>query len=299
MDLRQMEYVVTLADEQQFTRAASICGISQSGLSAAIRNLEDELGTTLFDRTTRRVEPTEAGRVFLPHARTLLAQAAAARDAVEDTSRELTGSLRIGAEQCLGAIDVNALLDRAHRRYPLLELHFAQAGSHKLATQVRDGAIDIAFIAVTEHLGAIERTELGRSSLVLLAPVGHPLAAAERLDWADLRGQDFVDFQGSWAIRSLNDSACAAHGVTRHVRCTVNDVHTLLDLVHRGLGVAIIPQHLAMKPQATGLAVLAMPDDAPSWIVSAITASAASASGHVIARLRAEGLLLHPAIISA
>ncbi|WP_159809315.1 LysR family transcriptional regulator, partial [Cellulomonas citrea] len=74
MDLRQMEYVVALADEQQFTRAAAICGVSQSGLSAAIRALEDELGTALFARTTRRVEATDAGLALLPHARAVLAE---------------------------------------------------------------------------------------------------------------------------------------------------------------------------------------------------------------------------------
>ena len=77
MDLRQMEYLVALADEQQFTRAAAVCSVSQSGLSAAIRSLEDELGTTLFARTTRRVEPTDAGLALLPFARSMLAQATA------------------------------------------------------------------------------------------------------------------------------------------------------------------------------------------------------------------------------
>ena len=109
MDFRQMQYLVTLADEEQFTRAAAVCGVSQSGLSAAVRALEDELGTTLFDRTTRRVEPTAAGRALLPHARTMLAQAAAARDAVVRATRELSGSLRVGAEQCLGIVDVVSL----------------------------------------------------------------------------------------------------------------------------------------------------------------------------------------------
>ena len=139
MDFRQMQYLVTLADEQQFTRAAAVCGVSQSGLSAAIRALEDELGTTLFDRTTRRVEPTAAGLALLPHARTLLAQAAAARDAVVRATRELSGSLRVGAEQCLGIVDVVSLLDRVHRRYPLVDLDFTQAGSHELVSRVRDG----------------------------------------------------------------------------------------------------------------------------------------------------------------
>jgi DNA-binding transcriptional LysR family regulator len=281
MDFRQMQYLVTLADEEQFTRAASVCGVSQSGLSAAIRALEDELGTSLFDRTTRRVEPTPAGLALLPHARTMLAQAAAARDAVVRATRELSGSLRVGSEQCLGIVDVVSLLDRVHRRYPLVDLDFTQAGSHELVRLVRDGRLDVAFIATEEHLGAVSRVEFGRRPMILLAAPDHPLARVDSLSWNHLTDVDFVDFQESWAIRSLNDSMCLDNGVTRHVRCTVNDVHTLLDLVHRGLGAAIVPQHVGAKPQAAGLTVLAMPPGAPDWVVSAITGEPAATTSLV------------------
>jgi DNA-binding transcriptional LysR family regulator len=285
MDLRQMEYLVTLADEQQFTRAAAICGVSQSGLSAAIRSLEDELGTTLFERTTRRVEPTESGRALLPHARTMLAQASAARDAVQRATHELSGSLRVGAEQCLGFVDVSGLLERIRRRYPLVDLDFTQTGSHDLVAAVRDGRIDLAFVAGTDLPPRMSRTELGRRPLVLLAPPQHPLAALDAVDWADLRDTDFVDFQDSWAVRSVNDATCAAHGVARRVRCTVDDVHTLLDLVQRGLGVALVPQHIAAKPQAAGLAVRPLPASAPPWVVSVITAESSPASASLLLEL--------------
>lgn len=280
-----MEYLVTLADEQQFTRAAAVCGVSQSGLSAAIRSLEDELGTTLFNRTTRRVEPTEAGLALLPHARTMLAQAGAARDAVLRATHELSGSLRVGAEQCLGFVDVSALLERVRRRYPLVDLDFTQAGSLDLVAGVRDGSIDIAFVAAGDHLTRVRRTELGRRPVVLLAPPQHPLASLDAVDWADLRETDFVDFQDSWAVRSLNDEMCAAHGVTRRVRCTVNDVHTLLDLVQRGLGVALVPQHVAAKPQAAGLAVRPLPASAPPWVVSVVTGESSPASASLLLEL--------------
>src|SRR4029453_7859518 len=98
-----------------------VCHVSQSGLSAAIRGLEEELGTTLFDRTTRRVLPTHAGPARPPPPPTMLAQAAAARDAVVRATHELSGSLRVGAEQCLGMVDVNALLERVHLLYPQVE----------------------------------------------------------------------------------------------------------------------------------------------------------------------------------
>ena len=91
MDLRQMEYFVALAEESQFTRAAEITRVSQSGLSAAIKSLEEDLNAKLFVRTTRRVELTPAGRALFPHARNLLAEATAGRDAVTATIGEVTG----------------------------------------------------------------------------------------------------------------------------------------------------------------------------------------------------------------
>ncbi|HET9650476.1 MAG TPA: LysR family transcriptional regulator [Microlunatus sp.] len=285
MDFRQMHYLVTLADEEQFTRAAAICGVSQSGLSAAIRALEDEFGTPLFERTTRRIAPTAAGLALLPHARTLLAQAAAARDAVVRATRELSGSLRVGAEQCLGIVDVVSLLDRVHRRYPLVDLDFAQAGSHELVSRVREGTLDLAFVATDAHLGPLTRIEFGRRPMVLVVAPEHPLAKTGAPDWSDLRHLDFVDFQESWAIRSHNDTTCADHGVTRHLRCTVNDVHTLLDLVHRGLGAAIVPQHVAAKPQAAGLVTLPMPASTPDWIVSAVVGSPSCAATSLVTEL--------------
>lgn len=283
MDLRQMEYLVALADEQQFTRAAAACHVSQSGLSAAIRSLEEELGTTLFDRTTRRVVPTDAGLALLPHARTMLAQAAAARDAVVRASHELSGSLRVGSEQCLGMVDVNALLERVHLLYPLVELEFTQAGSHELVARVNEGTLDVAFVAGGGQVTRLRRHELGRRPIVLLVPPQHPLAERDHVDWADLRDLDFVDFQESWAVRTLNDEACAAHGVPRRVSAAVNDVHTLLDLVHRGLGIALVPQHVAAKPQASGLVTLQLPPEStPQWVVSAITGAPAGASAPLL-----------------
>lgn len=270
-----MEYVVALADEQQFTRAAAVCGVSQSGLSAAIRALEDELGTKLFTRTTRSVDPTTAGLALLPHARTALEQAAAGRDAVVRATRELSGTLRLGAEQCLGVLDVPPLLERFRRRYPLVDIAFTQAGSGDLLTAVRSGDLDLAFVATGDHLPSGHRVELGRREIVLLCPPQHPLAGTGQTTWDALTGCDFIDFHPGWGVRSLNDAACHAHAVTRHVRCSVNDVHTLLDLVTRDLGVALVPQHVANKPQATGLKTVRLTEPW-WWVVSAATGSAPS-----------------------
>lgn len=285
MDLRQMEYVLALADEQNFTRAAALCGVSQSGLSASIRALEDELGAELFARTTRRVEPTDAGLALLPHARELLAQARAGRDAVVRVTHTLSGQLKVGAEQCLGVLDVPELLERFHHRHPQVGIHFTQAGSYELLDLLRTGSLDAAFVATTSHLGGMNRLEIARKPIVLLCPPAHPLAGRGRLQWADLDGADFVDFQESWAVRAINDEVAQLRGFRRAVRCTVNDIHTLLDLVHRGLGVAMVPQSIAAKPQAAGLTVIPLPQPSAEWVVSAVTpanGSAATAAIHLL-----------------
>ena len=285
MDLRQMEYLLAVAEERHFTRAAELAGISQSGLSAAIRSLEEELGTPLFDRTTRRVELTEAGSALLPYARDMLARAAGARDAVVKAGQEVTGSLRIGAEQCLGFVDVAALLERFHRRHPRVETQFVQTGSHDLVAMCRSGDLDVAFVAGARHLGSLPHRSIGQESLVLLVPADDPIAAHSLVAWRDLEGQDFIDFAPSWGVRMLNDEMLVAQGLNRRVRCTVNDVHTLLDLVTRGLGIAIVPRHVAAKPQASRLRVLDLPEDSASWKVSVVSPSwdrGGAASAHLL-----------------
>ncbi len=291
MELRQLEYVVALADEGQFTRAAAVCRVSQSGLSAAIRSLEEELCSPLFARTTRRVSLTEAGRALLPFARAAVAQVAAGRDAVIQATHSLSGRLRVGAEQCLGLVDVPPLLERFHRRYPLVDISFTQAGSHDLVDQVHEGLLDVAFVATTEHLGVVNSIEIGQRPVVLLVPAGHPLAGSTTAQWSDLGEREFIDFKESWGVRSLNDAACTAQGVERRIRFTVDDIHTLLDLIHRGLGIALVPQHVAEKPQATGLVRVCLPPAlTPMWIVSAITSvNAAASAGRLLETLGLDG----------
>jgi len=285
MELRQMEYLVTLADERHFTRAAQLIGVSQSGLSAGIRGLEQELGTSLFTRTTRRVEPTDAALALLPHARAMLDQERAARDAVVHATHQVSGTLRIGTEQCLGVIDATALIERFHRRHPQVEIQFRQAGSHELIDSLRADALDVAFVAAAAHLGTLPHEAIGEEDLVLICPADHPLADVAVASWEALAVEAHVDFDPTWGVRPLTDAAFEARGLSRRVRFQVSDVHTLLDFVNRGLGVAIVPRHVSNKPQASRLVTVALPHDAPRWEVSVVQsrrASANSAAPHLL-----------------
>ncbi len=277
MDLRQMEYFVALAEENQFTRAAEITRVSQSGLSAAIKSLEDDLNAKLFTRTTRRVELTPAGRALFPHARRLLAEANAGRDAVTATIGEITGSLRVGAEQCLGSINVPELVERFHRRHSEVEITFTQAGSGELLRRMRDGELDLAFVAGTPEttdprlrLAGLNHRTLATEPLVLLAPADHPLAAQKSVAWNDLQDRTFIDLDDSWAIRVVTDELFTRRKIPRRVAFTVSDIHALVDMLNRGLGIAVVPASVSRKTIAADLRTLGLavhPD--PLWTVSA------------------------------
>lgn len=277
MELRQMEYFVALAEESQFTRAAEVTRVSQSGLSAAIKNLEEDLNAKLFTRTTRRVELTPAGRALFPHARNLLAEANAGRDAVTATVGQITGALRVGAEQCLGSINVPELVERFHRRHGEVEITFTQAGTGDLLGRMRDGELDLAFVAGTPQtndarlrLTGLDHMTLATEPLVLLAPPEHPLAAQKSVSWDDLHDRTFIDLDVSWAIRVVNDELFAKKKIPRRVAFTVGDIHALVDMLHRGLGLAVVPQSVSRKGIAEDLRKLHIADQRdPIWTVSA------------------------------
>ncbi|GAA1953003.1 LysR family transcriptional regulator [Microbacterium deminutum] len=287
MDLRQMEYFVALAEENQFTRAAEITRVSQSGLSAAIKSLEDDLNAKLFTRTTRRVELTAAGRALFPHARRLLAEANAGRDAVTATIGEFSGSLRVGAEQCLGAVNVPELVERFHRRHREVEITFTQAGTGDLLSLLRNGAIDLAFVAGTPQttdprlrLTGLDQVTLATEPLVVLTPPDHQLASQRSINWDDLRDRIYIDLDESWAIRIVADELFAKSRIPRRVAFTVGDIHALVDMIDRGLGIAIVPQSVSRKDIAAHLHTLSLAAQRdPIWTVSAAYAHSEQSTG--------------------
>ncbi|MDX2847087.1 MULTISPECIES: LysR family transcriptional regulator [Streptomycetaceae] len=254
MELRHLEYFVAVAEEHHFTRAAERLMISQSGLSASVRALEQELGTPLFVRSTRSVELTAAGRALLDEACRTLASVRAAKEAVAAVQGLMRGVLTIGTEQCLAGVDVPALLARFRARHPGVEVRLRQAGSAALVQDITSGRLDVAFTALSgEAPEGVRLRPITRAPMVLLCHPGHRLAGAETAGWADLGGEEFVDFHPDWGARGLTDRAFAANRVERRVALEVNDVHSLIDLVHHGLGIAVVPQPIARKEHAAGL----------------------------------------------
>jgi DNA-binding transcriptional LysR family regulator len=271
VELRHLEYFVAVAEEEHFTRAAERLHVAQSGLSASIRALERELGAPLFVRSTRRVGLTEAGRALLAEARRTLASVAAARNAVAAVQGLLRGTVSIGTEQCLGVIDLPEVLARFRAVHPGVEVRLRQTGSSVLVDEVREGTLDLAFVAVSRAPAGVSLTPLATEPMMLVCHPEHPLTAHETICWSCLENETFVDFHTDWGARQVTDRAFDDAGLERHVALEVNDVHSLLDFVAADLGVALVPRPIAYKKTSKVRAV-PLRVTAPSWQVSVAVA---------------------------
>nr|WP_042183678.1 LysR family transcriptional regulator [Kibdelosporangium sp. MJ126-NF4]CEL15727.1 putative LysR-family transcriptional regulator [Kibdelosporangium sp. MJ126-NF4]CTQ93653.1 putative LysR-family transcriptional regulator [Kibdelosporangium sp. MJ126-NF4] len=273
MELRQLEYFVAVADECHFTRAAKRLHVAQSGLSAAIRSLERELGASLFIRSTRQVELTPAGRALLVEARRALSATDAARDAVAAVQGLVRGNLAVGTLQCVHVVNVPQVLARFHAAHPGVEIQLRQGGSRHLVDQVRAGRLDIALVArPLRPVDDVRIRPLASEPLVLACGLEHPLANRIAVSLTDLTGEPFVDFQQDWGSRDLVDSVLAE----RRIAFEVNDVHSLLDLVRFGLGVALVPQSFSVKTDQVRF--VGVDGALPSWDTVVVTPETASAA---------------------
>lgn len=271
MELRHLEYFVAVAEERHFTRAAARMRVAQSGLSASIRSLEKELGASLFVRNTRSVELTDEGYALLTEARHTLAGAAAAKDAVAAVQGLLRGTLAVGTMQCLGVVDLPAILARFHASHPGVEIRLRQGGSTDLIDRVRAGDLDLAFVSAP-HDGAsgVTLTPVAAEPMTLACGPTHPLRDRDNVDLRELCDETFVDFDRGWVTRDVVDQAMAAAGVQRRVAFEVNDVHWLLDLVGYGLGVAVVPEVFTRKKTTARFVPVAA---APTWQIAVATAT--------------------------
>jgi DNA-binding transcriptional LysR family regulator len=243
MELRHLRAFAAVAEELHFGRAAARLHIAQPPLSQQIKQLERDLGVRLLERTTRQVRLTNAGVVFLEHARRVLTEADRARESVLLTERGERGEIRVGLT---GATTWRLLprLTRAYReRYPLvrLELHPSVFSGAQISALL-DGGIDVALLRAPVPALLESRTVLDEE-LVAVLPDEHPLAARASVPLADLAGENFVSYpdrQGS-NLRDTAMRACTDAGFWPRVVQEAQDTYTVVALVAAAVGVALLP----------------------------------------------------------
>jgi DNA-binding transcriptional LysR family regulator len=281
MELRQLEYLVAVARERNFTRAAEKLLVSQPGISAQIRRLERELGQELLDRSGRSVRLTAVGEAVLPSAQAALDAAAGIRLAVSEVTGLLRGHAALGTVTSPD-VDLPAILAEFHARHSLVEISLAEGTTDELAAAVRSGQLDGAVLSVGASVPAgLAADVLVDQPIVAAVSHDHELALSRRnrkgpMPVRELRALPLVSLPAGTGLRARLEEACAAAGFRPLVAFEASSPEVVADLAAHGLGVALLPRAFAEfrsdrlavipigQPELRGQLVLAWRDGGPA-----------------------------------
>jgi DNA-binding transcriptional LysR family regulator len=244
VELSQLRYLVALAEERHFTRAATREHIAQPALSQQIRRLEDEVGLPLVERTTRRVSITQAGDVLVARARRILAELEAADYELQSLRGLQTGHVSVGALHTMGPVDLSLVLAIFRQRYPAVELTVREQSSEELAEMLRVDELDLAFLSVTERIEShgLGLQQLISEELVVILPPSHPLGGRRRVRMAELADEQFISFREGARLRELLVTAGRSAGFEPRITLESNESQRIRRMVARDMGVAILPR---------------------------------------------------------
>jgi DNA-binding transcriptional LysR family regulator len=195
---------------------------------------------------------TEAGELLVARARRIMAELEAANAELEEIKGVRTGRVRVGALHTMGPIDVSLALAIFHERHPGVELTVREESSEELAEMIRDDALDLAFLSVTERVErhGLALHQLISEELVVLLPPNHRLARRRRIRMAELRDEEFISYRPGARLRELLFAAGRQAGFEPRVKLESNESQRVRRLVARGMGVAILPRSDADSPGA-------------------------------------------------
>jgi LysR family hydrogen peroxide-inducible transcriptional activator len=240
LSVRQLQYVVAVADTLGFHRAAAKCHVSQPALSAQIQQVESVLGVALFERGSRRVLVTAAGRDVVARARRILLELDELLMAARRAREPLTGTLRIAVIPTVAPYLLPEVAPTVAARYPKLALHYREEKTPDIVRLLRDGSIDAGIVALEADLGDCAHAELGTDEFVAALPKGHPLAKKKSLSLSDLEDALVLLLEEGHCFRSQALALCEK-ARARECPFRATSLATLAQMVSGGVGVTLLP----------------------------------------------------------
>lgn len=247
MELRQLAYAEAVARHRHFTRAAEELHVAQSALSHQIRRLEAELGTELFERTSRRVMPTAAGEAVAARARRVLAEIDAVQGELDELEGLVRGRISVGALLPAGGIEVTTLLARFNQAFPGIEVGLREGTASDMLDLLRADDLDVAFSLIAgEPPDGFEALKLSEEEIVAAFP---PAAAPakQHLGAADLAGVPLATPRTGSAIKTVIDEFFARAGKQFNVSLESGDPYLIRCLVSDGFGAAVLPASITRR----------------------------------------------------
>jgi LysR family cyn operon transcriptional activator len=261
MELRHLRYFDAVAETLNFTRAAERLHVTQSTLSHQIKQLEDELGTALFDRSAKRVRLTEAGEILRSHMTPALEQIDLGLKALRSPGEAITGSIRLGTTPSFNTQMVPQCVATLLKSYPGIQVTVEELSAGQILKRLRSGHLDMAVSYPPGEGSDLWFEPLYNEELRLIVGVRHPLARRRRVRMAELHNVRMVLLPGTFLTRKLLDDCFAAAGAKPVVAAQLNSVAPMIELIRQTELAGIIPE--SAVAQSAELRVIPLEDPTP------------------------------------
>jgi LysR family transcriptional regulator, hydrogen peroxide-inducible genes activator len=241
LSLRDLQYVVAVAEHNHFGKAAKACHVSQPALSGQIKKIEDYLGVVLFERNMRRVAITEVGQAVVQQARIVLEEAEKILSVAQSTREPLAGPFRLGAIATLGPYLMPYLLDPLRKAFPHLELKLKEGLTENLLVELRAGQLDAVLAARTFEEDGLHVIPLFEEPFLLTVPRNHPLERKRPIKVSDLKATEMVLLEDGHCLRDQTVAICPPNRRGNIRELHVTSLETLRHLVASGAGYTLMP----------------------------------------------------------
>ncbi|MES2660005.1 MAG: LysR substrate-binding domain-containing protein [Verrucomicrobiota bacterium] len=271
MDLRQLEYFMSIVKEGSLTAAAKQCRIAQPSLSQQLRALEDELGETLVHRKPRGVEPTAAGRILMEHAEKVLHEARLLRERFSLRRESQEGRVVFGMIPTIAPYLLPRLLGPFREAFPRIDIQVREARTSGLIQQVVDGSIEFAILsdvtAQDQKKWSLHVRELFREPLLLAMPLSHPLADEPHAPKPEnLQPESLIHLRDGHCLTDRTLKVCRLEKLDPKLEC--DQLETALAMVAAGMGFAVVPDLAVRSRPMPGLAFRSFAEPAPERTIS-------------------------------
>ena len=239
--IRQLKYLVAVAEHRHFSKAAENCFVTQSTLSTAIRELEQHLGVMIFERNRKSVLITPVGEKLLAQARTILGEVEDFVGLARAEKGSLTGEIRLGVIPTIGPFLLPRMLCELRQAYGKLRLYLKEETSARLAAMLTQGKLDVLMLAFPYHLRDVETVTLFEDEFLLCMPPGHALEKVRSVRQSQLRGESLLLLEEGHCLRDHALKACELQSAETNLVYQGTSLHTLVQMVANGLGLTLLP----------------------------------------------------------
>ena len=298
MNLRDLRYLVALADHRHFGRAAAASFVSQPTLSTQIRKLEEELGVLLVERAPRRVMLTPIGRDITERARSVIADVQQMVEIARRSQDPEAGTVRLGLFPTLAPYLLPHVLPNLRRRFPRLELLLVEEKTDPILARLRDGRLDAGLLALPIHDDQLHIEPLFDEPFLLAVPQGHALAGRSSLELRDLDDQHLLLLEEGHCLRDQALDVCRMAGADERDGFRATSLETLRQMVASGVGITLLPM-LAVQPPvpvSPDIHLLPFRGDAPHRQIAMLWRRSSAIAGF-LQQMAAEFRKLPPALL--